>query len=101
MAVNEVDAFLDKPMCEGDLLVGDLVASISTPVHRDYDHVTGPLETAHPCRDASGGIFGQVVQQVDAHPVQGRSPHLRDTAGGGTERKDQHATLARHLEHGR
>ena len=48
MTVDEIDPrFSDEIVCQGALLVGDVVAPVAAPMYRDKDNIAGPLDSLH------------------------------------------------------
>src|SRR5713226_1623479 len=78
VAVDEVDAPVDQPAGEADLIRAHVIPPVGSPVDGDDHNVTGPLRCPHPAGGVVGGGAGQIGQEVDAGPARGGGPVCRD-----------------------
>jgi hypothetical protein len=74
--MDDIDAFLDQPTGEADLLLGDVIAPVAAPVDRGDQHVAGAAGAhlrvpVHLTGNAPSRLFREVRQQVDAGPLCG------------------------------
>src|SRR5262249_32251565 len=82
VAVDEVGPGVDELLRQPDLVHGDLVPPIGSPVNGDYDDVAAPFRPAHLANQRGDGIAGQVV---DPWAIRAGLPRRRNAAGGHAE----------------
>jgi hypothetical protein len=97
--VHDVHAALDQPVREADLVPGNPVAPVRSPVDGGDDDVTPVL--LHPVDDPVGRGVGEFGHAPDARPLPAHRPARGDAAGRSPERVDHHAAAFREWDDGR
>ena len=98
MTVDEIDAAVDQPVREADLIRAHVIPQFGSPVDGDDHDIPGPLGRPGPADGLIGGCVGQIGQGIVAGPARGIGPARRDPAGARPVGEDHHAAATRHRD---
>src|SRR5262249_26154342 len=101
MAMNYVNARpVDQAMSKGDLIFGDLISPVATPVDRDDDEMASAGLTRDRFGDLLDRTIGEIGQEVHPGRPRRRSPLGGYTARRGAEGEDKDPPLSPNVKHG-
>lgn len=91
MPVHHVDPAVDERVREADVLLGDLVAPVPSPVDRDDDDVARAPDPRCAIDDGGGLVVAEIAEERDAGCILARRPPRRDAARRMTDAEHEHA----------